>query len=130
MNRKQRQAEQILKHGLDLQRIYPDTKRVDHNGFPFGPVSLCKSLHRIEVKAHRYAEQLCNGPEISEKDQEKIEARLLKRVNEILGAGPAVFINTDPRGYALKIETEAAKTLDIYKDWGGYGIICPEFTGD
>jgi hypothetical protein len=40
-----------------------------------------------------------------------------------------IFINRDPRGYALKIddawmrETNAA----LHTDWGGYGIIAPEF---
>ena len=55
---------------------------------------------------------------------------VVKKVNEILGNGPRVFINQDPRGYALKIRTEDAKSLDIHKDWGGYGIICPEFNGN
>ena len=41
----------------------------------------------------------------------------------------AIFLNLDPRGYALKIDDQDARALDIYKDWGGYGIICPEFDG-
>jgi hypothetical protein len=127
MNKKQQQ-ENILNHGLRLQRLYPETKeRQNAGGFSAGPVSLCKALHRLEAEAHRYTEQLCNGPEISEADQEKKEASILARVKALLGAGPEVILNRDPRGYALKIDTENAKNLDIYKDWGGYGILCPEF---
>jgi hypothetical protein len=123
MNKKQRQAEQILQHGFNLQRVYPETKQ-------YGPVELCKKLHRMEVRANRLAAEMCNHEWV---DQDKHSAaldRIEKRVNDLLGKGPAVFVNRDPRGYALKIRTEDAKGLDIHKDWGGYGIICPEFTGD
>jgi microcystin degradation protein MlrC len=69
----------------------------------------------------------CNGPEIGEADQDKKEASVLKRARAILGKGPEIMLNLDPRGYALKIDTEIAKNLDIHKDMGGYGIICPEY---
>ena len=38
------------------------------------------------------------------------------------------FINTDPRGYALKLNITAVEQAkyDIYRDWGGYGILAPE----
>ena len=38
------------------------------------------------------------------------------------------FINTDPRGYALKLNITAIEQAkyDIYRDWGGYGILAPE----
>ena len=39
-----------------------------------------------------------------------------------------MFINRDPRGYALKLTEEFSKDKRIYKDWGGYGIIAPDFT--
>lgn len=47
-----------------------------------------------------------------------------------------VFINRDPRGYALKIKSEYMAgagwiaQLALMRDWGGYGIIAPEITGD
>jgi len=117
MNKKQLQRENILKHGFKLQRIYPESKA-------FGPVELCKKLHRHEVRARRMTEEMCN---IVDVDHDSALDRIEKKVNEILGSGPHVFINRDPRGYALKISTEDALHLDIHKDWGGYGIICPEF---
>ena len=109
MNKKQLQREHILNHGFDLQRIYPDSKR-------FGPVELCKKLHRLEVRAHRMAEEMCCVDVNHEKALDRIE----KRANEILGSGPHVFINQDPRGYALKIETTKREVRQegrsIYKD--------------
>jgi hypothetical protein len=40
-----------------------------------------------------------------------------------------VFLNRDPRGYALKIDDEwmrAHPQFRLHTDWGGYGIIAPE----
>lgn len=42
-----------------------------------------------------------------------------------------VFLNGDPRGYALKIEDEWLRDrpeVRIHKDWGGYGIIAPDLS--
>ena len=41
-----------------------------------------------------------------------------------------LFVNGDARGYALKIMDSYVmeRRLDIYKDWGGYGIIAPDLT--
>ena len=45
-----------------------------------------------------------------------------------------LFINGDARGYALKIEDKVMisdyKETGLYKDWGGYGILAPEITGN
>lgn len=43
-----------------------------------------------------------------------------------------VFINRDPRGYALKIDDVWThnKQARIYRDFGGYGILAPEITGN
>ena len=47
-----------------------------------------------------------------------------------------IFINRDPRGYALKIKSEYMAGAGwiaqwaLMRDWGGYGIIAPEITGD
>ena len=119
MNKKQKQRENILNHGFDLQRIYPESKR-------FGPVELYKKLHRYEATAHRMAEEMCSYDVDTDKYLAKLD-RIEEKVNEILGKGPRVFINTDPRGYALKIEPKSFEKFTLYSDWGGYGIICPEF---
>ena len=40
-----------------------------------------------------------------------------------------VFVNRDPRGYALKIDDEwmrARQEVRLATDWGGYGILAPD----
>ena len=39
-----------------------------------------------------------------------------------------IFLNTDPRGYALKIPDDIVKenAWTIYKDMGEFGIIAPD----
>ena len=125
MTKKDRQQEAILQHGFKLIRVF---------NLPEGtmPVQLCKRVHRLEVEAHRMAEALCNGEIDQEGYEEKKEASILKRLDAILNfkaQGIPVFLNGDPRGYALKIDDAYVKehNLDIHRDWGGYGIICPEF---
>ncbi len=121
----QKKADKILFHGLALQRIFPKSAQSG------GPVALYKRLHRLEAEAHRLAEDECNRP-LPEGYAERKSASILRRLDAILGfkaAGIPVFLNGDPRGYALKIDpdTMSAHDLDLHKDWGGYGIICPEF---
>ncbi len=121
---KQLREEAVLTHGLRLQRIFPASKWC-------GPVELYKRLHRIEAEAHSFAERECSE-QLPEGANERKDASVLKRLDAILGfkeAGVPIFVNGDPRGYAIKIDNKIVKTLDleIYTDWGGYGIICPEF---
>ena len=45
-----------------------------------------------------------------------------------------VFINYDARGYTLKIKSEYVAKLrqdgkNIFTDFGGYGILAPQFDG-
>ena len=116
---------QITKHGFDLARIFNlDSSR---------PVTLCKRVHRLEVKAHYLAEVLCTR-QIEEEEEEKQDKSILKSLDKILNfkaQNIPVFLNKDPRGYALKIDDAYVREhkLDIYHDWGGYGIIAPEFDG-
>lgn len=39
----------------------------------------------------------------------------------------ALFVNTDPRGYALKLIFEGVKKSGLFTDLGGDGILAPEF---
>jgi hypothetical protein len=117
--KKQRQAEQIKAHGENLLAIFPNATERD-------PLTLCKKLRRIEVRANRAACDACNhqaGADAWEAKGNKARAE----ANAILGTD-RVWVNGDPRGYALKVDLRDGENLR--RDWGGYGIIAPEITGD
>jgi hypothetical protein len=111
---------QIREHGEKLITIFPNAKIKD-------PILLWECLREIEFVAHRNAEMYCNG-EI-EADEYCTRAKTaLAEVCEVLGDSPVpVFINGDPRGYALKIKSDwmRFKKADLHKDWGDYGILAP-----
>ena len=132
MNAKQRMNERILRHGLELKRALFENP---YEGI--GPVTLCKALRRLENKATRITEGFCNGT-TTEAQLDKMEKSIMTSLIGIFGKEKVVetgmFINQDPRGYALKISSEWVKGYTdnggaIYKDWGGYGILAPEFDG-
>lgn len=119
-------AERMLRHSFALMRIFPHAAKM----YQGQPVTLYKVLHRIEAEAHSWAERCCNE-DIPEDKQTRKDASILKRLDAILGfkeAGIPVFVNGDPRGYALKIDDSYVREhkLEIDRDWGGYGLICPE----
>lgn len=103
-SRKERQAVQIFNHGRNLIRLFNLPDGTD-------PLLLCKKLRRLEKQAH----------------QLKVDGLL-----NFHKQGIPVFINRDPRGYALKIQEDWVYShgANIYRDWGGYGIIAPEYNGD
>jgi hypothetical protein len=77
MNDKTREA--IRQHGQQLLAIFPNASEQE-------PLELCRRLRRLEGEAARYALRGCNGPEWeSEEAQEKAAARILGKVNELLG---------------------------------------------
>lgn len=104
-------------------------------------------LQVYEMRCHTAAEVMTDGAKrsmyfwYSDKNQNVREAE--KRIEEwktyILDqlkcwfADPdkvkeRLFVNTDPRGYAFKIQLtqEESATSNIYYDWGKYGILCPD----
>ena len=132
MNKKERMYAQIEAHGANLNAIFKTG--LDN-------VTLCKKLHRLELKARKLATDYCNGDNdvTTENWEEKCEP-ILKAVRKVLKMSDVysphctipVFINGDARGYALKIKDSwMNKThADLHKDWGGYGILAPEFDGN
>jgi hypothetical protein len=101
------------------------------------------TLLRIEKRAHKLAEDMCNF-NIPEEIQEKRSEAIHKQVSKVFGgvSPKGFFINYDPRGYALKIKEEdnrfiilphfageevQYKRIISYCDWGNYGILAPEF---
>lgn len=123
----EKQEKAIRRHGEQIQVIFPVAREID-------AVELCRKLRIIESKAHRAAEQYCNG-EINNDGWDYAMDTTLNRLDRLLrfkDAGVPVIVNGDARGYALKIESEyvAAHDLKIYRDWGGYGILAPEIGKD
>ena len=112
-------APALVKH---LELISKLSTNVNCPPYPFDVLG---ELYKLERKANRITTDQCNG-EGNEDAQEKQLNKILTRVNELLKVKTA-FINGDPRGYALKLNEEEAKELGIYQDWGGYGILAPQF---
>ena len=117
--------QRIVEHGNNLKAIF----RLDED-----PVKLCKRLRRLELKAHALTTARCNGT-IEEDDYEKKTQAILTKLDYVLHYRALVmniFVNGDARGYALKINTHdvvilGGRGFKIYTDWGGYGIIAPDF---
>lgn len=128
MNKREKMYADIQKHGQNLLAIFPNA--IEQDG-----VKLSKKLFSLESKAHRLTTLLCDS--IPDKAIATANASLDKielRVKQILGVpadAPYIFINHDPRGYALKIKDSWLRenNLVLYRDWGGYGILAPDFNG-
>ena len=134
----------VKHHGENLLALFPNAKIKD-------PIALCKALRRLEVKAHKAAENWCNGTPgpkapAAEHDSDywgDVGERQVEKAVKLLGGASkgnediGIIFNGDARGYALKISAvehdfcglpDTAECRAIYKDWGGYGIIAPDFT--
>jgi hypothetical protein len=120
-NKKEILYSRITRHGQNLKAMF----NLDHD---IDPVKLCKRLLRLETKAHRLAEDFCNGV-IDQIEWDKKADQILTKVETILKNKKVLFLNGDARGYALKIDDEYLKNnnFNIHRDWGGYGIIAPDF---
>lgn len=139
MTKKERMNEAIKEHGKKLNAIF---------NTQFDDVQLSKKLHRLEIKAHRATTNLLNtntlhlselnrytGYDVKQSIEDEIDTffdAILRSVYKALGekAKDLVFINFDARGYALKIRDTKMKELkiNIYSDFGGYGILAPDFS--
>lgn len=95
-----------------------------------------RTLKTIENQANRIATNYCNGYIEGDEVDEALE-RIENRVKKLFGGTlpQGFFINRDPRGHALKINSgnEAGQVhhpeyipQGLHTDWGGYGILAPE----
>ena len=110
--------QRIQKHGDSLKTIF---------NLNIDSVKLSKQLFRLENKAHKLATDYCNG--VVDGDSTEIESqKILSKVAKLLNTNTFnMFFNFDARGYALKFFEDFSKDKPIHKDWGGYGIIAPDF---
>tara|TARA_R100000329_G_scaffold82052_1_gene69919 strand:- start:41 stop:424 length:384 start_codon:yes stop_codon:yes gene_type:complete len=111
----------ITKHGQDLKRVFNLDPTTD-------PVKLCKKLLRLETKAHKLATDFCNG-DVDQIEFDTKGDKILKKVETILKDKKHLLLNGDARGYALKIDDNFLRinNLSIFRDWGGFGIVAPDF---
>ena len=119
---KEKMYQDIEQHGQNLLAIFPNSKEQE-------TVKLCKKLRRLENLASNMALDLCNGimtQHMADIEHDSIKAKVIKLLGE--PANDVFFINLDPRGYALKLTSEFSKDKRILTDWGGFGIIAPDFT--
>ena len=129
-NKKIEMYARIKKHGEDIKKIFSLPADTD-------PIKLCKSLRRLETQAQTIQETHGNGYYEVAARQEAVLIVKLKNLlmpdstpEEFLKFG--IFLNTDPRGYALKIPDNIVKenAWTIHKDWGEFGIIAPDLNED
>ena len=125
-NKKIEMYARIKKHGEDIKKIFSLPADTD-------PIKLCKSLRRRETEAQMIQEVHGNG---FYRLSAKLEAKLMIKLKALLMPNGTpeeflkfgIFLNTDPRGYALKIPDDIVKdnAWTIHKDWGEFGIIAPD----
>ena len=126
VTKKERMLQRIEKHGNDLIRVFGLPKETD-------AVKLCKKLRSAELKLEKLAERYCNG-EITADEIETESQIIFEKIFPLLKTKGSikvpVFFNRDPRGYALKIDDAYIRenNIDIYRDFGGYGILAPDFS--
>lgn len=127
--------------GRELGMSNPDGKKISN------------SLRSLEYQCNAAATAYCNGEKFQgrifmqqpiavdfhadENAWETIKTTAENQIYRIFGTVPdGFFVNGDARGSALKIdnETPEGKALieacKLHTDWGGYGILSPEITGD
>ena len=126
--RKQKLYELIVIHGERVKKFFNMPASTD-------PIKLCKQLRRLEVQAQRVQDIHASG---RYEESARAEARIIVKLKNLLQPDAApedflkygIFLNTDQRGYALKLPEEVVKGHKFYKDWGMFGIIAPDLRED
>ena len=122
-------TEEVRKHGENLKDIFRNCYHMD-------PFDLYQKVRAIEKDASTIGLRLCNDSTYSAETAKCDERDVMWELSRLLGfeenkgIGKSIFVNRDPRGYALKIEDAYVKKHDlkIHRDWGGYGILAPDFS--
>lgn len=122
-----------MKVTLQSHNIINAARHIQLLGEMFGPTcanpyATFEILLKAEREARRRTTLECNQA-ISDEESEKWSEKFLNRLTKNLGVSKmpdGFFINYDPRGYALKMK-EGTFPQGLWTDWGGYGILAPEF---
>jgi len=117
-----RVIEQRERHHEALKQMLPKSKQINGAG-----LQTWRKLRRIEARANVFALRLCNGPEMSENEQDTETEAITAAVAVVFGGAvpKGFFVNRDPRGYALKLEPGSVP-FALHEDWGRYQILAPE----
>ncbi len=88
-------------------------------------LQLWRKLVKIERDASAAALRLCNDSNYSQEAFERAKDKAREQVEKTFGhIPPGFFVNSDPRGYALKLDNDKTTIPEgMQKDWGGYGIL-------
>lgn len=132
MNKKERERmlSQIEHHRIAIALLASDCGIVNPDG-----KKIAQKLRKIEERASRGALDLCNG-EMNQSGWTLLSRTVTQEVRDLFNNKiPGFFVNSDPRGYALKIREDEQRKLEergikLSKDWGGYGLLAPEFNGN
>lgn len=113
------QEKQIIQHGKNIKKLF-QLKSID-------AITLYKKLRRVESRIHINVIDRNNG-DITKEQYEDRETAALNTLDVIINfraQNVPVFVGSNSRGYALKIKERYIRdnNIDIYRDWGGYGII-------
>lgn len=131
LNKRERRAAQLLAHYETCERLgaYLGMKNPDGK-------KISVALWKAERIAHDMAEKACSEP-VTDAEVMEAHSRSMAIVKLALGAfPPGFFVNGDPRGYALKIDSEQPdgqaliEAVKLHTDMGGYGILSPEIDGN
>lgn len=84
----------------------------------------------LERRAHKIAEEYASGEDskyaMGERGFEEERRRIIAEAKDLTRGIGLIFFNSDPRGYALKVENSIAEEYGLIQDWGGNGIIAPD----
>ena len=119
---------------MTIQKLQMFKKHLDSLSilFPGITAETLISLYGLEKKARRLSLKACNKYIPEEEWNTKVNS-ILQEVDELLHhkkRNIPIFLNSDPRGYSLKIKDNYIfeNNISIWRDLGGYGILCPEIT--
>jgi len=87
-------------------------------------------LRRAECKLNRLFNAACER-NLTGHEEAKIE-HIKTHIKSITNNVKGLYFNSDPRGYSIKIDDSVNRKLrnkgvNLYSDWGGYGILAPDF---
>lgn len=140
----QLKAEKLLRidarrkaHNAALSRLHASPLKAGEDHETRG-LKMWRKLRRIEADAHDAATAQCNGaayngqPFRDEIQWQEFKGAIAARVASVFGfthlhPPKGFFLNSDPRGYALKLNPDKCTVPEgMVTDWGRYGILAAE----